>query len=135
MVKNTMATRRKAGERTKLNKKLDTLAKTAAKERDDYTCQRCGKQERGSIMHGSHVYPVSSGNLLRWDIMNIKALCYGCHLQWWHLNPLEAAEWFNDKFPERAKYLQSKIDTHNAYTVKPKMSIQDLRDLVETFKD
>lgn len=122
--------KRKPSERAKLKKKLDVAAKTAAKVRDNYTCQKCGRTDN---IHGSHVYPVSSGDLLRWDIMNIKALCFHCHMSWWHKNPLEAAEWFNDTFPDRAAYLQSKIDTYNDLVVKPKMSIDDLRELLKSF--
>jgi 5-methylcytosine-specific restriction endonuclease McrA len=110
------------GERSKLNKQLDTLAKTLAKERDDYTCQKCGKQERGSGMHGSHVIPVSAGAKLRWDLMNIKALCYHCHLNWWHKNPLEAGQWFRDTFPERAEYLEANRGIR-------KFTVQELKDL------
>jgi hypothetical protein len=38
--------------------------------------------------------------------MNMKVLCYHCHLNWWHKNPLESGEWFKDKFPERAKFIE-----------------------------
>ena len=28
------------------------------------------------------------------------------HMHWWHKNPLEASDWFINKFPERWEYLQ-----------------------------
>ncbi len=37
---------------------------------------------------------------------NVKTLCYPCHINWWHKNPLEAAEWFEKTYPERAKRLK-----------------------------
>lgn len=29
-----------------------------------------------------------------------------CHLNWWHKNPIEAAEWFKETYPDR--YLKLK---------------------------
>ena len=93
--------------RKALIKKLDELIKTKAKIRDNYTCQKCGKKVEGSNAHGSHVIPVSGGHKLRWDIQNIKCLCYHCHINWWHKNPMEASEWFSRTFPDRWKYLEA----------------------------
>ena len=87
------------------SKKLDTIAKGFAKERDGYICQKSGEKLSGSNAHGSHVIPVSAGLALRWDLENIKCLSYHYHLNWWHKNPLESAEWFKAKFPSRWKYL------------------------------
>lgn len=90
----------------KLKKEIEDLAKLRAKERDGYICQKCGKKVEGSNAHGSHVIPVSHGDALRFDLLNIKCLCYHCHINWWHKNPLEAAEWFKKTFPERSQYLE-----------------------------
>lgn len=125
---------KKKGERTKLNAKLDELAKTAAKTRDNYTCQKCGKEATGSGMHGSHVIPVSAGNLLRWDTQNIKALCHHCHINWWHKNPLEAAQWFEATFPDRKAHLDKVRADYNKNPVRPKLSIFDLQDIYEKLK-
>lgn len=91
---------------SKIKEELDTIAKTLAKIRDNYTCQKCDKAVEGTNCHGSHVIPVSAGNKLRWDLNNIKTLCYHDHINVWHKNPLEAAEWFKAKFPERDEYLE-----------------------------
>jgi 5-methylcytosine-specific restriction endonuclease McrA len=90
----------------KLKKRLENLAKNRAKERDGYTCQKCGRKVEKSNAHGSHVIPVSASQALRFDLLNIKCLCFKCHIGWWHKNPLEAADWFKTKFPERWDYLQ-----------------------------
>ncbi|RKY72541.1 MAG: hypothetical protein DRP97_00475 [Candidatus Latescibacterota bacterium] len=89
-----------------LKKKLEKLVKEYIRNRDKYTCQHCGIKVRGSNCHVSHVIPRSAGNALRFDPMNLKILCYHCHINWWHKNPLESAEWFTKKFPKRYKYLQ-----------------------------
>ena len=30
---------------------------------------------------------------MQFDVENVKALCVGCHLYWWHKHPIEAKEW------------------------------------------
>lgn len=90
------------------SKKLDEIAKKFAKERDCYICQRTGQQVNGSNAHGSHVIPVSAGLALRWDLNNLKCLSYHSHINWWHKNPLESAEWFQAFFPDRWEYLEKR---------------------------
>ena len=91
---------------TKLKKELMILVKTAIKIRDNYTCQYCGLKVEGSNCHASHVIPVSAGNRLAFDPLNLKVLCYHHHINWFHKNPLESGEWFRTKFPERWEYLK-----------------------------
>lgn len=102
-------------ELTKLRKECEDLAKLLAKIRDNWTCQRCGVHVEGRNAHGSHVIPVSSGNQFRFEVTNIKTLCGHCHLRWWHKNPVEAAEWFKQKFPERYSYLFNTIRVPTKY--------------------
>jgi 5-methylcytosine-specific restriction endonuclease McrA len=102
----TKPKRPKKTDRQKLIKELDKLSKKLVYLRDDYTCQWCGKRD-GSDYQASHVIPVSAGMKMRWDVENMKVLCYHCHLNIWHKNPLKASEWFNNKFPERARYLEA----------------------------
>lgn len=101
--------------RKKLIEILDKLVKNIAKVRDKFICQKCGEKVSGSNCHGSHVKPVSQGHKLRWDELNVKVLCGTCHLYWWHKNPLEAARWFNEKFPDRAKYLDENTGIKKFY--------------------
>lgn len=86
-------------------KKLDGLVKLAIKLRDHYTCQKCKLKVSGSNCHASHVVPISAGMRLRWEMWNLKVLCYHHHINWWHKNPMESGKWFEKKFPDRAKYL------------------------------
>ena len=79
---------------SKLKKDLMKLVKASIKKRDNYTCQRCGKQVEGSNCQASHIIPVSAGNALAFDEENIIVLCYHDHLNFWHKNPLLASEWF-----------------------------------------
>lgn len=118
-----MKTRRVKTNRQKLMKQLDLVSRKLVYLRDDYTCQHCGKRSETDYQ-ASHVIPVSAGSKLRWDEQNMKVLCYNCHLHWWHKNPLEAAEWFTEKFPERRAYLEANRGIK-------KFSISELQDLLE----
>lgn len=91
---------------SKLKKKLLELVKKYVKDRDENICQYCHKTVFGSNCHVSHVIPVSHGNRLAFDPMNMKVLCYHHHLNWWHKNPIESGEWFKETFPKRHAYLE-----------------------------
>lgn len=95
-------------QRRKLREEADKLAKDIVKIRDGSVCQHCQKTVEGSNRHCSHVVPVSAGLRLAYDPQNMKILCYHCHLNWWHKNPIEAANWFLTTFPERWEMLQQK---------------------------
>jgi 5-methylcytosine-specific restriction endonuclease McrA len=87
----------------KLNKQNCTIAKLIAKQRDGYTCQHCWRKDN---IHWSHIINEARDHRLACDPYNIKALCYNCHLNWWHKNPLDASEWFEKKRPWRKETLQ-----------------------------
>lgn len=87
-------------------KKLVERAKLEAKERDNWICQRCGKNGKaGYKIDGAHIYSEGKYNGMSALIENIIALCMQCHL-WWHENPLNASEWFQKKFSEKYKILK-----------------------------
>jgi len=92
--------------RQAIKKKLELLVKKYVKERDNYTCQRCGKPVSGTDCHVSHVVPVSAGIRFAFDPRNCKVLCFHDHINWWHKNPTESGDWFKKKFPKRWAYLQ-----------------------------
>ena len=87
--------------------KLWKLCREIIYLRDYGVCQHCMKKVEKGNAHCSHVIPKSVGGALRYDLTNLKLLCYHCHLNWWHLNPMEAGEWFKKTFPDRWKYLES----------------------------
>lgn len=89
--------------RQKLVKELDKLVRHLARERDG-VCQKCATPHK---LECSHV--VGRGNMsLRWDLVNVKMLCCGCH-KWWHSNPQESRAWFADTFPYREQSIQRKL--------------------------
>lgn len=96
---------RKASIKT-LKNKLTKIVHEHIKRRDNYTCQWCRRHVEGANCHVSHVIPKSEGNVLRWDPINLKVLCFHCHINKWHKNPNDAADWFQSTFPDRWEYLQ-----------------------------
>ncbi len=93
--------------RRKLKDKLEKIVKEIVRLRDNRTCQYCGKENlEGANCHVSHVIPRSQSLLLMFDPLNLKILCYHHHINWFHKSPIEAAEWFLRKFPERWEYLE-----------------------------
>lgn len=91
----------------KIKRECMELVKEIVSIRDKDVCQKCGEGVYGSNRHRSHVIPVSAGNKLAFDPLNMKILCYHDHMNWWHKNPTEAGEWFKEKFPERYEYLMA----------------------------
>ena len=72
-------------QKTKLNK----LVREYVLLRDK-RCLRCGKDNN---LHASHIYPKGKFRKMQFNVDNVKALCLGCHLYWWHKHPIEAKEW------------------------------------------
>jgi len=95
----------KKSKRRKLTDKLDELCKDIIRERDDWTCQCCGKKVAGKNAQASHVKPKSLGLRFRWDLLNMKLLCGKCHLSW-HGDPT-GSDWFTKKWPHRMEYIES----------------------------
>jgi 5-methylcytosine-specific restriction endonuclease McrA len=77
-------------------KSLDDLCRKVTFERDRYCCVKCGSSERIQWSHVRSRRYLST----RWSMFNVKTLCAGCHL-WFGQNPIAAAQWFWEKFPDR----------------------------------
>lgn len=114
----------KKPKRSTLYKKLDKLVSIKVKERDKETCQWCGKKLESRNCHTSHVI-TRKNTALRWDLNNLKVLCFYCHIQKFHKSPLEATNWFKNKFPERYEYLMREKNKIAKY------SITDLQEMIE----
>lgn len=72
------------------------------RERDGWTCQRCGKgyAPNSKGLHCAHMF--SRGKLAtRYDLSNARALCYGCH-RWLDTHPDLKREFFREWLGDEA---------------------------------
>jgi hypothetical protein len=69
--------------------KVDTLFSKCIRERDDHTCQWCGRQD--GTLQCSHIYGRRHRGT-RWHPDNAKTLCFTCHRKW-HESPVDAFKW------------------------------------------
>lgn len=113
---------------TKLKAKLEPLVKEYVKRRDNYTCLKCGRVVSGSNCHASHIFSVGAYPNLKFDPDNMKVLCYHCHLNWWHKNPLESGEWFRHNYADWFQRLELKK------MIPVKLKEQDYVDLIQKYK-
>lgn len=114
----------------KERKKCVKLAKKIAVKRDKGICQKCGKSKAaGYAMHGSHNYPEGRYKSMSADVDNILTLCYQCHFLWWHKHPIEAGEWFREKYPELAETL--KLRAREIKQINWTLKYQDLKQLYD----
>lgn len=118
-----------ASERKRLTKRLDDLCRAIIRIRDKNLCQKCGKYVEGHDSHPSHVVAKGKGaSQRRFDLLNIKILCFRHH-RWWHDNPTESAPWFERTYPARDTYLEIYRNGKPAKITTPQM-----RDLIVTLK-
>ena len=116
----------------KFKKILTKLAKYYAKHRDNYTCQKCWRKTN---IHWSHIIPVSADGRLSINVDNIKALCYNCHFNFWHLNPSESWEWINKKRPERMDKLRGLHKEHSwMWSIKIWWYRDQAQEMIDLFK-
>ena len=94
----------KKTKRKKIIDRLDEVTPAIIKLRDERTCQKCSGKPQPQGCHWAHIYSRTS-HKMRWDLLNSLVLCNGCH-RFWHANPIDAENWFRDKFPARYDYLQ-----------------------------
>lgn len=74
--------------------------------RDGEKCLRCGKT---TTLQMSHIYPKGHYRKMEFDPWNLKLLCMGDHLYWWHRNPMEARDWLASILPkDRLEYLKTR---------------------------
>lgn len=108
----------------KAHEKCWAAAKKVVYLRDHGQCQRCFKPVEGANGHTSHTFPKSTHAALKYNLLNLTLLCYHDHLNWWHKNPVAAAEWIRETFPERMEVIE-KIPRCRSYRV------DDLQEILE----
>lgn len=113
-------------------KKIYSLLKDIVTLRDGEECLRCKKRDRLQL---SHIYPKGRYRLMEFMPENLKLLCVGCHLYWWHKNPMEASEWLKTVIPkDRLQRLRVASNTYLG-SFDPKLQIIYLSDELKKLKE
>jgi len=89
--------------KSKPDRKLIAWSK-AVRERDDFTCQKCGRRDPGIVV-AHHIAPRGRRRDLKYELSNGVTLCeIPCH-QWVHAHPIEstAAGFLSDESYELAR--------------------------------
>ena len=80
---------------------LDAMLREYVMRRDGNRCRRCGrgpKPGRGGMLTTAHILPKGKYASARYLPENVIALCYGCHLEFAHKDPLGFVCWIEDTF-------------------------------------
>lgn len=73
--------------------------------RDHARCRVCGREKRpgsAGAIYAAHILPKGQYPALRYELLNVLAMCYYHHMEWWHKNPTEAWEWLTTELGEGA---------------------------------
>jgi hypothetical protein len=76
--------------------------------------------------HASHVLPEGAYPLMSAEPYNIITLSYRQHINWWHKNPIEAAIWFEEKWPGRYKELRAMNEEKKTHLVNWQQRWEDI---------
>jgi len=93
---------------------------------ENQSCAVCGK--KFDKMDCSHILSRNTAEHLRFDFYNTLPKCSRCHRWFWHENPLEAASWFKDHYPDRYDYLMFARNLVRGWTVE---ELHEIRKAIE----
>jgi len=107
--------------------KLTKLLRETCFARDS-KCLRCGRED---TLAPSHIYPKGKYQRMRYELDNVKTLCYGCHFHFWHSEPLKAAVWIKEVIDApRLKKLKKMAQS----TSLPLLDYDKIKETLETLK-
>jgi 5-methylcytosine-specific restriction endonuclease McrA len=69
---------------------LKRLRAQACFKRDGGRCLKCGAT---GGLSPSHIYPQGRYSRMKWELDNVKTLCWACHLTFWHGQPMLSRDW------------------------------------------
>lgn len=92
-MKSSKKKTKKRNPRKTWENKLDDIFSKVVRKRG--YCERCMKIDY-SKLQCSHIHSRTKMSV-RWDLDNAFCLCSGCHLYWWHVHPIDSAEFTKDK--------------------------------------
>ena len=94
---------KRRSERADLISEADVLVRQIIMERDHNECQRCGNLHQ---LQAAHLLSKARRPRLRFELLNVIALCKGCHLYFAHKDPIGFTDWLQHKYPGRIEALK-----------------------------
>lgn len=88
--------------KSKLKKKLKSVFSKVIRKVG--RCQRCGSTK---MLECSHIRSKKVHPYLEFVTDNALCLCHRCHIYWFHKEPLEAADWVRETFPDQILKLEA----------------------------
>jgi 5-methylcytosine-specific restriction endonuclease McrA len=98
----------RVSERKHMVSECDQLVRKLVMARDNHRCVRCGKS---SGLAAAHVLSKGHYDRIRWELLNVIALCVGCHIFGAHKDPTEFTAWLEEKYPGRSEQLREMAAT------------------------
>ena len=117
---------------SRTERKLDRLWADAVKKRDNWTCRRCGHQERRHLQ-AAHIHSRSRKST-RHDLANGVCLCAGCHLYWAHKHPVEFVEWVREFILPADVYQKLRLKANKPRQLTPVVAEQIEKELNEVYR-
>lgn len=112
--------------KTTMTRKLDKLCSEIVRSRGK--CEWCGRND--GTLQPAHIFSRSMKSI-RWDIQNnILCLCFNCHYNLAHKQPLLFAEFVKNKFGD-TRYDDLKFRAKQPY----KMSLEEMIDMYNHLKE
>ena len=93
-----MTLKQERAAKKRLRNKLDKEWSEAVKERDGWTCQKCG---RTTNLNAHHIFGKKAHPATRHDVEVGICLCAGCHIFWAHKEGAEFTLWLIDRLGKR----------------------------------
>ena len=101
-----------------LTNKLDRVISEIVRSRG--RCERCGNTE---TLQTAHAYSRSNFTV-RWDLDNTFCLCYNCHFNFAHKNPIGFTEWVKESIGEiRYEALKVRANTRKIWAIYEKQEL------------
>lgn|GEM_PF-5355291 len=93
---------KRVSDKKRLVSEADQLVRKLVMARDGNRCVRCGKS---SGLAAAHIKSKGHYQRIRYELLNVIALCVGCHIFFCHKDPTEFTHWLEEKFPGRDRLL------------------------------
>lgn len=103
----------------KITEKILDIAFSLFIRNRDKRCLRCGSQSK---LQCAHIFSRTARSV-RWDPLNALTLCWNCHFNWAHRNPVEFTEFVKKLLGRRFAELKRRYHNIKHWTEEEKRSL------------